>query len=111
MKARLALVIATTAVSTCCATQPAQQVTAQPISATDKWRNAESSLVRAFLERGDVVGAARAEHFIYNMSGGKVGQPMSTLESLPDTAQQQYPPPSIHCTTESFGHSITTDCQ
>ncbi len=101
----------------------------------EQWQNAERQMVRAFLEGGDVVGAARAEDFIYRMSHGQAGTPMPSLEALPETAAplpapapvapapQIDPwggfdpptvtvPPPITCTTMNLGSGMTTtSCQ
>ena len=72
-------------------------------------------MVSAYIARGDVAGAARAEDFIFRMSHGQAGVQMPTLEALPEEAPPvgaSLPSPDINCTSRSSadGERITTDC-
>ena len=98
------------------ACQTPAETTSPPMSSAERWRHAEAALVAAFIERGDVVGAARAEDFIFQMSHGQAGRPMPSLESLPEAAPPvSAPPPSadIQCTSRLSldGQRLTTDCR
>lgn len=65
---------------------PVARPPSPPMTPAEQWRNAEGQMVGAYIERGDIVGAARAEDFIYHMSHGQAGTPMPSLEALPETA-------------------------
>jgi hypothetical protein len=83
--------------------KPQHNPLSPPKSSAQRWRQAEAALVQAYIARGDVVGAARAEDFIFQMSRGQAGRQMPSLESLPDEA-----PPvekSFHC-IRTYGISV-----
>jgi hypothetical protein len=86
------------------------------MSSAQRWHQAEAALVQAYIARGDVVGAARAEDFIFQMSHGQAGRQMPNLESLPGEAPPAAtspPPTDTQCTSRLSwdGGRIITDCR
>jgi hypothetical protein len=100
-----------------CQPQQNKGIPSPPMSSAERWHQAEAALVQAYIARGDVVGAARAEDFIFQMSHGQAGRQMPSLESLPDDAPpvavSPPPPTDTQCTSRLSwdGGRIITDCR
>jgi hypothetical protein len=113
----LAAVVAVAATLAACQTPTEQRgQPSPPMSSAQRWHQAEAALVQAYIARGDVVGAARAEDFIFQMSHGQAGRQMPNLESLPGGAPPgaAFPPPTdTQCTSRLSwdGGRIITDCR
>jgi hypothetical protein len=102
------------AVSGCQTPAPRPQT---PETAAQSWQKAAADLSAAFLARGDVVGAARAQDYIYRLSHGQGGTPMPGLSALPETVAPSSEPafaPTITCSSrdnlDGMG-GVTTTCR
>lgn len=114
---RFVAAVAVAATLAACQTRTEQrEQPSLPMPSAQRWHQAEAALVQAYLARGDVVGAARAEDFIFQMSHGQAGRQMPNLESLPGGTPPgaAFPPPTdTQCTSRLSwdGGRIITDCR